>query len=56
MNSLWYTVWKNRYRGEIKYFGALLFRHHKHNCIVMKGFPSGPSGKEPICQCRRLKR
>ena len=22
----------------------------------MKGFPGGPSGKEPTCQCRRHKR
>ena len=23
---------------------------------IMKGFPTGSSGKEPICQCRRLER
>ena len=22
----------------------------------MQGFPGGPSGKEPACQCKRLKR
>ena len=25
-------------------------------CIICRGFPDGASGKEPTCQCRRLKR
>ena len=25
-------------------------------CVCVLGFPAGTSGKEPACQCRRLKR
>ena len=28
--------------------------HHKH--MIIRTFPGGHSGKEPACQCRRLKR
>ena len=26
------------------------------NYLIIKGFPSGPSGKESACQCRKCKR
>ena len=33
-----------------------VYNTYKYILMYIWGFPGGPSGKEPACQCRRLKR
>ena len=32
---------------------GVIYLYHNNRVFKTKGFPSGASGKEPVCQCRR---